>query len=347
MWDGNSRGGPASPQMMKNEDDIRTSGTADAESRALWVVMAAGLFLLAAAALSGESGPTLSRTDRFQATLAPGGTVRVENVNGDVVASRGAACLAVVTTTVTAPNRTRAQEILDRTRVLQSIEGADYELKTDWPDSGGHRRGHSICRDCRIVSRYELTIPAGISAALQTVNGEVRVKDVDGNLEVQSVNGNVQVAGAQRSVQAQTVNGRVEAIAAALPEGASWNLQTVNGGVVATLPKSAKFDWSASTLGGSISTTFALPAGREDAAATPPPPPPPPSRTKHTRVVVSPDEIDEEAVDPAELAREVEESLRAAEIETRQEERGGQRIHVMLPERRYSAKVGGGGPAVR
>jgi hypothetical protein len=338
MFDGNSGDDTASLLVMRVEDQFRAGGTAEAESRALWVVMAAGLFLLVAAALSGESGSTVSRTDRFQATLAPGATVRVENVNGDIVASRGSSFSTVVTTSVTARDRSRAEEILGRTRVLQSNDGSDYELKTDWPDSGGHRHGRTICRDCRIVSRYELTIPPGISADLQTVNGEVRVKDLDGNLEVQSVNGNVQVAGAQRSLQAQTVNGRVEAVATALPETASWKLETVNGAVLATLPKNAKFDWSASTLSGTIASTFPLPPSREELAWSTAP------RAPRVRAAAPSDEGGEDLVDTDEITREIEESLREAEVEVHRHEKTVREVRVMIPGRRYEAKVGGGGP---
>lgn len=339
MFDGNPGVSPASLPVMRSEDEIRSRSAGEVESRALWVLMAAGLFLLAAAALSGESGPTVSRTDRFQATLAPGATVRVENVNGDVVASRGSAFSAVVTTNVTARDRSRAEEILNRTKILQSNEGSDYELKTDWPEASGHRHGRSICRDCRIASRYELTIPPGISVDLQTVNGEVRVQDVDGNLEAQSVNGNVLVAGARRSVQAQTVNGRVEAVATVLAAASAWKLETVNGSVVATLPKNAKFDWSASTLSGTIASTFPLPPAREELASAPPAP-----RAPRVRASATSDEEGADLVDTEEISREIDESLREAEVEVHSQNKTVREVRVLIPGRRYEAKVGGGGP---
>jgi hypothetical protein len=149
MFDGNSGVSPASLPVMRSEDEIRSRSAGEVESRALWVLMAAGLFLLAAAALSGESGPTVSRTDRFQATLAPGATVRVENVNGDVVASRGSAFSAVVTTNVTARDRSRAEEILNRTKILQSNEGLGLRAQ----DRTGRRR-----RDIDMADRSAGTV---------------------------------------------------------------------------------------------------------------------------------------------------------------------------------------------
>ncbi|MGE5277008.1 MAG: DUF4097 family beta strand repeat-containing protein [Acidobacteriota bacterium] len=345
------------------EDAPLLSRTAGVETRALRILLAAGVALLLAAAVSGEErGATASRTDRFEATLPAGAAVHVSNVNGDVLASPGRAFSAVVTTTVTASTRARAEEILGKTRIAQSRDGDEYRLATQWPGQGGrrgkdHRRDALNCRDCRIVSRYELIVPQGAAASLQTVNGTVRVRDLEGDLELHSVNGNVQISGARRSLKAQTVNGRVEAEAAALPAGASWELQTVNGAVGATLPKDAKFDWSASTMGGEIASTFALPANREDATAEVPPAAPdqprPPRPTAHTRrvVVVNDGDDGEQIIDTRELAREIEESLRDVEVEihdaTRQTERAMRHMRVVLPDRRYHAVVGGGGATVR
>ncbi len=44
-----------------------------------------------------------------------------------------------------------------------------------------------------------------------------------------------------------------------MPHGSSVELQSVNGSVVLTLPKDAKFDLSASTMNGTIASTFPLP----------------------------------------------------------------------------------------
>jgi len=350
MLDGNPGRLVASPSVMREtQDDLAMSPKRDAQIRALWVVLAVGLCLLAAAAVSGgEPGSTATRTDRFQAVLAPGSTVRVDNVNGDVVAARGAAFSAVVTTSVTAPDKPRADDFLSRTHVEQSTSGTEYALETVWPGFEGMRaRGRHrapACRNCRIVSRYELTLPPGTSAKLQTVNGDVQVREVDGNIVIQSVNGNVQATGVQRSLDAQAVNGRVEAVATQLPDSAAWRLQTVNGTIVATLPKSAKFDWSASTLGGSIASSFPLPPAREDAPVAAPAPPGQPRSS--ARVIVSREENDE-LIDVGELAREVEESLREAERDVHQETRGHRTVRISLPQHHYEAKVGGGGPAVR
>jgi DUF4097 and DUF4098 domain-containing protein YvlB len=207
------------------------------------------------------------------------------------------------------------------------------------------------CRDCRIVTRYEITIPAGIGADLQTVNGELRVRDLDGDVELQNVNGNIQVAGARRALDAQTVNGRVEAVAVALPAGSDWALQTVNGSVVATLPKDAKFEWNASTMSGTISSTFALPPWHEPFASFGQKD----GSSERRAVVVRETKDGEVLVDADELAREIKESFKEVQVEVpesfewtdKESRKEVRRVKVHFPERRYAATVGGGGSEVR
>jgi DUF4097 and DUF4098 domain-containing protein YvlB len=341
------------------EPDFSPSRDETAERRALWILLAVGTALMVTAVASGDSrNSTATRTDRFNPSIPAGTTVRVANVNGDVVASPGATFSALVTTTVVAPTQARADEILGHARVEQSTEAGEYRLETRWPGEGPHSRGRHtgfLCRGCRLVSRYELVLPSGIEAKLQTVNGEVRVLDVDGNLELHSVNGDVRVSGVRRSLTAQTVNGRVEAEATSLPASASWELQTVNGPIVATLPKAAKFDWSASTMGGTISSTFTLPAAREASPTgrvEPASPVQSQSGTPTPRAVIVREREDGQVViDSEQLSREIEEALGDAEIEVHDSggdlDRSFRRLRVVLPEREYTAKVGGGGPKVR
>ncbi len=373
----NSFAAAASLSVMRPnfESPVASPSRAErAELRALWILVAAGLaLLLAASVVSGESA-TVTRTDRFDATLSPGTLVRVENVNGDVVASPGRAFSATVTITVTAATKSRAQEILDGTRVDSSNGDGVYRLETLWPGaSGSHsrdrRRSGFDCHDCRISSRYELVLPPGLTARLQTVNGEVRVRDLDGDVEAHSVNGNVLVSGTRRSLRAQTVNGRVEVSAQALPSGATWDVETVNGSVLATLPRDAGFRWNATTMSGSIASTFALPPLTAEAPAAPEPiaapatpraprPAPPAPRARSAEVE---DEDGEALVDTEEIAREVEDSLREVEVVVhdhevamrdhekamRNQEKAMREIRVVLPQQRYAATVAGGGATLR
>ena len=327
-----------------------------------WIAVAVGLLLmlLAAVGRGDDNAATARRTERFTATLSPRSTVRVENVSGDVIATAGREFSALCNVTVTASSQKRADEVLAGTRTIQTREGDELALEARWPqeEDGRGRRGRSEwtfrgrnasrCHDCRINMRYELVIPPGVSAVLRTVNGEVRVQEVDGKLDVQSVNGNVAVRGSRRDVKAQTVNGRVDVAAQAAPSGSAFELKTVSGAVVLTLPKETRFDLTASTMNGSIESTFALPAKSLEAPEPPSPALPERTRVRTPRRVVVERSGDETVVDVEELQKELDEAMREVDIQVREsvheETSAARKMKIMIPggEYRYSSGEGAG-----
>src|SRR6185369_10806080 len=104
---------------------------------ALWALLGLGIVLLLTASFAGadEGAFTAKRTENFTATLSPRGSVSIENVSGDIVASPGKTFSAVVTTTVNAPTQSAADEALRRIRIIQNRDGDEIELATHWPDS--------------------------------------------------------------------------------------------------------------------------------------------------------------------------------------------------------------------
>jgi DUF4097 and DUF4098 domain-containing protein YvlB len=340
----------------------------------LWILLALGaiLMLLAAAPARGEE--TANRTDRITATLPAGSTVRIDNVSGDVIAVPGREFLAVATIVVAADDTKRAQDVLDRVRIVQSRDGNDLSIETRWPESRwrfeamerrpGRRRLFARCEDCRINARFDVTLPPGVTAVLGTVNGDVRVRDLDDDLRLRTVNGTVEATGVKRSLAAESVNGNVMATAVAVPRGAEYELETVNGMVRLTLPKDARFDVTASTMHGSIASTFALPRATDEV------------EEELVRRKVNEDRVERiegkpvrkiivrevkgdddgtAVVDLKELEKELEESMRNADVEIREavrserSARGGtvRGFRFLDPRRSYSGRIGDGGAKVR
>ncbi len=348
--------------LASSRDPLSRAERSERIALALVVAFGALLMLIASRAFGDELPFSAKRTDRFSAALGQRGTVRIENVSGDIIASPGKDFSVVVTTTVAAPTQKRADEILSKTTIAQTNGDDGFALETLWPNARSFRdergRRHAFVRieDCHINARYEVTLPPGVTAIFKIVNGEVSVKDVDGELDLSSVNGNVRVAGTRRSFKARTVNGRVEATAAQLPPGASVDCRTVNGPVTLTLPKDARFDLTASALSGAIASTFPLPARLDP--ETPPPVREPAkekvkdkereSRSQRRVLVRDPDEGDI-VVDLRDVEREIERSMREVEIEVRRAMREVERetrILTLLPGREYTGSVGQGGASV-
>ena len=380
----NSRGDGASLLTMSTPRDA--DSRSDRTDRAvLWFLLALGVALMLLAAGTARGEETANRTDRITATLPAGATVRLDNVSGDVIAVPGREFLAVATIVVAAPDRDRAQDVLEKVRIVQRREGDVLSIETRWPESrwrleradgrSGRRRLLARCEDCRINARYDVTIPPGVEAILGTVNGDVRVRDLDGDLRLRTVNGRVEATGVRRSLDAKSVNGDVVGSAVAAPAGAAYELETVNGAVRLTLPKDARFALSASTMHGSIASTFALPRGEgsDDEVL----------RRRHSerierrpvrRIVVREKDGDDVVVDLKELEKELEESMKDVDVEIRrairsveegvsqsvregvadgirQGVRGGVRgmraLTLLDPRRSYSGRVGDGGASVR
>ena len=344
-------------KLDRSRDDVYEPPTERADRIAVWVLLALGLFLMLVSTGRAEQG-TATRTDRFTGTLTAGQTLSVENISGDVIASPGSAFAAVVTVTVTAPSQKQADDLLRNTGVEQSNDDQGWSLETRWPGMHGRGRGEG-CPRCRVVARYELTVPPGVDVSLQTVNGDVRVRDLDGQVHVESVNGQIEARGLKKSLEAQTVNGPIEASSVAVSRDTSFSLESVNGPITLTLPKNAQFDFSAETMNGTISSTFPLPPlalpGIPASSSHSSSSSRSKSRTKTERRIVVTDEdgvstevdLDELDAELSESMREFEEELREAEREIRESEREIRRIRIVDPRREYTGSIGKGGASIR
>jgi hypothetical protein len=93
-------------------------------------------------------------------------------------------------------------------------------------------------------------------ANVSSVNGQVEIEGVSGNIEASSVNGRLQVQGAAGDLKLSTVNGQVKTRMVALGRGQSVSLNAVNGHLEATLPADASADVSADTVNGGITSEF-------------------------------------------------------------------------------------------
>jgi DUF4097 and DUF4098 domain-containing protein YvlB len=352
-----------------NSSRYSSMHTADAPAAranrlALWILLALGLLLMFVSASVGQAQTaSVTRVERFNGTLKAGQTLHVENISGDVIASPGKDFSAVVTIQVSAPSDQKAKQVLDATRIVTDHDDDGWSLETHWPGAhgggshGGDRRG-SLCSGCKITAKYELVVPAGVAAELQTVNGDVRVRDCSGEMKLASVNGAIEARGVRSTLEANTVNGRIDAVVAAIPKDASFGLQSVNGPLVLTLPRNAKFDLAASTMNGSIASTFALPV-RDEVVETPRRGGKSGHKPEHERHVVIHSDDGETEVDLGQLEEELQSEMQdaqtAIEEGTREGVREGmreaqreiRRIKVIDPRQEYSGSVGSGGVDVK
>jgi hypothetical protein len=104
---------------------------------------------------------------------------------------------------------------------------------------------------------YVLRIPSTVSLDLKTINGRITTRGGEGELEASTINGAIDLeASGGNEVRATTVNGSVRAKFMKEFNGARF--KTVNGGVEATLPKTASFSVDLSQVNGDFEASFPL-----------------------------------------------------------------------------------------
>ena len=103
---------------------------------------------------------------------------------------------------------------------------------------------------------WTVKVPRGVSVDLRTVNGGVRVANLDGDVRVRSTNGGIKgTALAASSVDASVTNGGIEIELAKPVTTGNFELEAVNGGVSIHLPADSRADIAGRCVNGGISTS--------------------------------------------------------------------------------------------
>ena len=205
--------------------------------------------LLAGAALLLSSATAIAdvkETEEFSFDVNPGARISVENINGniDVVGDSGGKVK------VLAHKKAGKQEYMDELKVVVDATEDYIRIETDHPDSKGW---FNWGNDSSGSVSYELFVPADVELdSIETVNGDVTIESVDGEVKAGTVNGTVNLSGATADVSLETVNGSIKAVFDELGAGQRVEADTVNGTVRLYLPADASAHVVAETVNGSI-----------------------------------------------------------------------------------------------
>lgn len=191
-------------------------------------------------------------------SIAPGGTIRVENLNGsiDVEGSDNG------TTTVTGVKRwKRGDASMVRILVEPGKNGvtvcALWGDEQSCDDHGSHNYHGNRHNDVSV--QFTVHVAKGVKVDLNTVNGSVDVSGATAAVDAETVNGRVEVATLGGPVSARTVNGNVHASIEHLAKSDEpLELETVNGSVQLEAPADLSADVDAETTNGGIQSDFPL-----------------------------------------------------------------------------------------
>jgi len=224
---------------------------------------------LVAFALCASAAVAASAQD-FQRnySLAPGATVRIKNVSGDVriVGYDGSAVA------VTAHKEGRDREVVE---VEDASGPGGVSLSVRYPRE---------C-NCNASVRFEVRVPRTLSLnfdkistasgnlsargvtgtlRLTTASGDVTVENVSGRVEASSASGNVRVREAAGSVSASSASGDVEAELTRLEGAEDMKFSSASGDVRVRMPQGLDASVSLTTATGTVETDFPLEVKRNE-----------------------------------------------------------------------------------
>lgn len=178
-------------------------------------------------------------------TLGAGGRFEIANVNGVINASPATGDQVEVRAEriAKASSDEAAQELLKKIEIVETASGDRVRLETKVPQGTFGRGGHEV--------RYYVKVPKGLAVNFGTVNGGVRLENLDGQIVASTTNGGVRGAGLSGQVKASTTNGGVD-ISMATVTG-NVELETTNGGIRLQLPRDVKANVEARCTNGGIS----------------------------------------------------------------------------------------------
>jgi DUF4097 and DUF4098 domain-containing protein YvlB len=199
--------------------------------------------MLMCAALSAD----IKETEEFSFDVEPGARLSLENINGsiEIVGGNGSKV------DIIAHKKAGTQEYMDELRVVIDADESYVRIETRHPDSSGG--WFNWGNDSSGSVSYEIAVPSDIDLdAIETVNGDVKIEAVAGDVKASTVNGSLTVKDLAADVDLETVNGSVRAEFSSLGEGQRVNAEAVNGKIALMLPANASADVQAETVNGSI-----------------------------------------------------------------------------------------------
>ena len=207
------------------------------------------LFFVAAWGLAGE---LYEEVFDQSYSLAAGGAVSLDNVNGDVSIESWDRDEVLVH----AVKKASTPELLEQLRVEVESDGNDVRVRTEYPSSRGWDEDGKH-HDRHMSVEYSLTVPRFARIEdIDLVNGNLLIVGVEGGLEAETVNGEIAVRQSLGPAELETVNGGLEVWFDRLDADHRIELSSVNGRVDLHLAAGVAARVRAETVNGSLSNDF-------------------------------------------------------------------------------------------
>jgi hypothetical protein len=173
--------------------------------------------------------------------------ISLENINGDIRITGGSGDQVHLV----ANKKAGSQEYLDDLKVEVDADKDYIRIETRHPKS--ENRWFKWGDDHNGSVSYVLEVPATVNLdTISTVNGDVEITAVQGNVKAETVNGSLEALGLEGDVKLETVNGSIQAEFDHMGAGQRVSADAVNGRITLVLPADTSARVEAETVNGSI-----------------------------------------------------------------------------------------------
>ena len=222
-------------------------------------MIGAALVLGAVAAPPAQTAGNATPDLEWSWKLAPGKTVEIRGVNGEIEAVASTDGRVHVTAVKSA---TRSDPASVKIEVVEHERGVT--VCAIYPNPGGPPnectpgpKFSSHTKDNDVNVRFRVLVPAGLRLDAQTVNGDVSATGLRGPANLETVNGAVRLETTEHG-SANTVNGSIDAKLGSTDGADALEFTSVNGQITVTLPPDANADVHASVMNGGIDSDFPI-----------------------------------------------------------------------------------------
>lgn len=182
----------------------------------------------------------------------------LENVNGDInIRGDDTGIIQIKAFKyLKASGKKDAEHAIKDLKVNFRVDDGVLYVDVDRPESWGWGILNWLfggIKDSRVY--FEITIPEDLNLRLSTVNGDIELRNIKGELKAHTVNGDIKAYGVEYNADLKTVNGRLRVIVDD-NRGEKINVKTVNGRIELMINPEVGFTLNAKTVNGSIRSDF-------------------------------------------------------------------------------------------
>ena len=187
--------------------------------------------------------------------VAPGKTIEVKGVNGEIKAEFTKGSDVVVTAVKHAkksdPDEVRIEVIRHEGGVTICAVYPGKRNSCEVENWASHTRNNDVVVDFKVL------VPEDVRLVARTVNGNVEAEGLNGPVEAYTVNGSVRVV-SLGTAKAETVNGSINAEIGSSQFSDDLEFNTVNGSITLACPSRINTAVIATTVNGDILSDFPM-----------------------------------------------------------------------------------------